>query len=141
VWGSTSQILNNLVVLGTAHDLSGEESYRRAVIEGADFLLGRNALNLSYITGYGDVFSQNQHSRIFGAQLNGEMPHPPIGSIAGGPNSALQDPVARQLLAGCVGQLCYVDDINSYSTNEIAINWNAPLAWVASFLADQGGCR
>lgn len=141
VWGSTSQLLNNLVVLGTAYDLSGDERYRRAVIEGAGFLLGRNALNLSYITGYGDVFSQNQHSRIFGAQLNGELPHPPIGSIAGGPNSALQDPVVRQLLAGCIGQLCYVDDINSYSTNEIAINWNAPLAWVASFLADQGGCR
>ena len=136
VWGSSSQILNNLVVLGTAHDLSGKESYRRAVIEGVDFLFGRNALNLSYVTGYGDVFSQNQHSRIFGAQLDGELPHPPIGSIAGGPNSALQDPVIRQLLTGCIGQNCYVDDINSYSTNEIAINWNAPLAWVASFLAD-----
>jgi endoglucanase len=141
VWGSTSQILNNLVVLGTAYDLSGDPRYRRAVIEGVDFLLGRNALNLSYVTGYGDVFSQNQHSRIFGAQLNGELPHPPIGSIAGGPNSGLQDPVVRQLLTGCIGQMCYVDDINSYSTNEIAINWNAPLAWVASFLADQGGCR
>jgi endoglucanase len=141
VWGSTSQILNNLVVLGAAYDLSGDERYRRAVIEGAGFLLGRNALNLSFITGYGEVFSQNQHSRIFGAQLDGELPHPPIGSIAGGPNSALQDPVARQLLTGCIGQLCYVDDINSFATNEIAINWNAPLAWVASFLADQGGCR
>ncbi|HTV21855.1 MAG TPA: glycoside hydrolase family 9 protein [Polyangiaceae bacterium] len=141
VWGSTSQLLNNLVVLGTAYDVSGDARYRRAVLEGADFLLGRNALNLSFITGYGDVFSQNQHSRIFGAQLNGELPHPPIGSIAGGPNSGLQDPVARQLLTGCIGQFCYVDDINSYSTNEIAINWNAPLAWVASFLADQGSCR
>nr|WP_238433287.1 cellulose binding domain-containing protein [Micromonospora tarensis] len=33
---------------------------------------------------------------------------------------------------------CYVDDINSYSTNEVAINWNSALAWIASFLADQG---
>jgi endoglucanase len=141
VWGSSSQILNNLVVLGTAYDITGDRRYRRAVVEGADFLLGRNALNLSFITGYGDVFSQNQHSRIFGAQLNAELPHPPIGSIAGGPNSGLQDPVARQLLAGCIGQFCYVDDINSYSTNEIAINWNAPLVWVASFLADQARRR
>jgi endoglucanase len=141
VWGSSSQILNNLIVLGTAYDISGDRRYQRAVIEGADFLLGRNALNLSFITGYGDVFSQNQHSRIFGAQLDSELPHPPVGSVAGGPNSALQDPVARQLLTGCIGQFCYVDDINSYSTNEIAINWNAPLAWVASFLADQAGCR
>jgi endoglucanase len=141
VWGSTSQILNNLVVLGTAYDLSGERKYQRAVVEGMDFLLGRNALNISYVTGYGEVFSQNQHSRMYAAQLNSESPHPPVGSIAGGPNSALQDPVARELLAGCIGQLCYVDDINSYATNELTINWNAPLAWVASFVADQGSCR
>ena len=141
VWGSSSQILNNLIVLATAYDLSGDRTYQRAVIEGADFLLGRNALNISYVTGYGDVYAQNQHSRLYVAQLNGELPHPPLGSLAGGPNSGLQDPVARDLLAGCVGQRCYVDDINSYSTNEIAINWNAPLAWVASFLADQAGCR
>jgi endoglucanase len=141
VWGSSSQLLNNLVVLATAFDVSGDRKYQRAVIEGADFLLGRNALNLSYITGYGEVFSQNQHSRMYAAQLNGELPHPPVGSLAGGPNSGLQDAVARDLLAGCIGQLCYVDDINSFSTNEIAINWNAPLGWVASFLADQAACR
>ena len=28
----------------------------------------------------------------------------------------------------------YVDDIESYSTNEVAISWNASLAWVATFL-------
>jgi endoglucanase len=53
----------------------------------------------------------------------------------------LQDAVARDLLAACVGPLCYVDDVNSFSTNEVAINWNAPLAWVASLLADQAACR
>jgi endoglucanase len=140
-WGSSSQILNNLVVLGTAYDLSGDRRYQRAVLEGIDFLLGRNGLNHSFISGYGSVSSQNQHTRIYANQLNGELPHPPIGSISGGPNSALQDTIARDLLTGCIGQMCYVDDINSFSTNEIAINWNAPLVWVASFLADQAGCR
>jgi endoglucanase len=85
------------------------------------------------------LLGRNQNPR-YGAPLNGELPHRPIGNIAGGPNSALQGAVAREL-AGCVGQSCYVDDINSFSTNEIAINWNAPLAWVASFLANQAGCR
>ena len=33
-------------------------------------------------------------------------------------------------------QFCYIDDIQSYATNEIAINWNAGLSWVASFVAD-----
>ncbi len=137
-WGSNSQILNNLMVLGTAYDLSGHAKYRDAVLEGMDYVLGRNALNISYVTGYGDVFSQNQHSRMYSAQLDGRLPHPPVGTIAGGPNSDIQDPVAQQLLAGCLAQLCYIDDIESWSTNELAINWNAALGWVASFLADQG---
>ena len=42
------------------------------------------------------------------------------------------------MLAGCAPQFCYIDDIESWSTNELAINWNAALAWVASFAADQG---
>jgi endoglucanase len=138
-WGSTSQILNNMVVLGAAYDLSGSRRYQRAVLRGMDFLLGRNALNISYITGYGDVFSQNQHSRMYSHQLNAELPHPPVGAIAGGPNSGIQDPVAQELLRDCPArpQFCYIDDINSWSTNEITINWNSTLSWVASFVADQ----
>jgi len=125
-------------VLGTAFDLSGEARYRDAVLEGVDYLFGRNALGRSYITGYGELFSQNQHSRMYAASLDPRLPHPPVGTIAGGPNTRIQDPTARALLSGCKPQLCYVDDIKSASTNELAINWNSPLAWVASFLADQG---
>jgi endoglucanase len=141
-WGSTSQILNNMVVLATAADLSSHGSsgrYRDGVLEGMDFLLGRNALNISYVTGYGDVFSQNQHSRMYAHQLNVELPHPPDGFIAGGPNSGIQDPVAQSLLSDCPAtpQFCYIDDIESWSTNEITINWNSTLSWVASFVADQ----
>ena len=38
----------------------------------------------------------------------------------------------------CAATIVRVDDVNSYSTNEIAVNWNAPLAWVAAWAADQG---
>ncbi len=31
---------------------------------------------------------------------------------------------------------CYIDALGSYTTNEVAINWNAPLAWVAAYLED-----
>jgi hypothetical protein len=34
--------------------------------------------------------------------------------------------------------MCYVDDIQSWATNEITVNWNSVLSWVASFVADQG---
>ncbi|MDQ1647181.1 MAG: endoglucanase, partial [Cryptosporangiaceae bacterium] len=108
------------------------------VLSGLDFLFGRNALNISFVTGYGTVTSQNQHTRMYAHQLDPALPHPPAGTIAGGPNSGIQDPLAQQKLKGCLGQFCYIDDINSYSTNEITVNWNAPLSWIASFAADQG---
>lgn len=139
-WGSNSAVLNNMVVLGYAYDLSGDQVYADAVLESADYLLGRNALNIGYVTGYGDVFAQNQHSRWYSASLDPSLPHPPDGTVAGGPNSTAAtsgDPVAGPILAGCPAQWCYVDDIGSWSTNEITVNWNAPMAWVASFLADQ----
>ncbi|WP_430868765.1 glycoside hydrolase family 9 protein [Demequina aurantiaca] len=143
-WGSNSQVLNNIVVLGTAFDLSGDAKYRDAALESTDYLLGRNALNLSYVTDYGDITAKNQHSRWFAAQLNPDLPHPPSGSVAGGPNpvTGTWDPTAQGLFTnGCAPQFCYVDDIQSWSTNEITINWNSALSWVASFLDDQSGAN
>lgn len=138
-WGSNNLVLNNLVVVATAYDLTGQKRFADGVVAGVDYLLGRNALNMSYVTGYGEVNSHNQHSRWYSHQLNPALPNPPRGSLAGGPNSSIQDPVAQQKLRGCVGQFCYIDDIESWSTNELTINWNSPLAWVASFLAGIGG--
>ncbi|BBH68335.1 endoglucanase [Actinoplanes sp. OR16] len=137
-WGSSSMVLNNLVVLGVAYDLTGEDRYRDGVLEGLDYILGRNALNLSFVTGHGTDYAKNQHSRWYAHQLDPALPHPPDGTLAGGPNSGLQDEVAQARLAGRPAQFCYIDDINSWSTNELAINWNAALAWVAGFAADCG---
>jgi endoglucanase len=144
-WGSNSQILNNIQVIATAYDISGKRRYLDGVLRSMDYLLGRNALNQSYVTGYGDKFSENQHSRMYSHQLNPALPHPPAGTVAGGPNSTTAttgDPVSTPLFKdGCAAQFCYIDDIGSWSTNEITINWNAQLSWVASFLADAGARR
>ncbi|MEU4568614.1 glycoside hydrolase family 9 protein [Micromonospora sp. NPDC023956] len=137
-WGGNGNLINNAVVLATAFDLTGDVKYRDGAVQAMDYILGRNALNISYVTGWGEHAAENQHSRIFGNQFDPDLPKPPAGSIAGGPNAALQDPFVEQLLAGCKPMFCYVDDIQSYSTNEVAINWNSALAWISSFLADQG---
>ncbi len=109
-WGANSNIINNLVVIATAYDLTGDQKYQAGALQGMDYIFGRNALNHSYVTGWGEASSQNQHTRIY----------------------------AHQLDASCAPQFCFVDDINSYSTNEVAVNWNSALAWISSFLADQG---
>jgi endoglucanase len=137
-WGANSNILNNVQVLATAFDLTGEAKYRDGAVQGVDYIFGRNALNQSYVTGWGEKASQNQHTRIYAHQVDAKLPNPPAGSLAGGANAGLDDPYAKDLLTGCKPMFCYVDHIESYATNEIAINWNSALAWVASFLADQG---
>ncbi|MFD5752773.1 glycoside hydrolase family 9 protein [Streptomyces sp. NPDC127033] len=136
VWGSNGQVANNAVVLAVAYDLTGGQRYRAGAIEALDYLLGRNALDLSYVTGYGERFSQNQHHRFWARQADPSLPRPPAGSLAGGPNAGLQDPVAQERLPGCAPAACYIDDIGSYSTNEVAVNWNAPLVWLAAFAAE-----
>ncbi|MEV4276403.1 glycoside hydrolase family 9 protein [Actinoplanes xinjiangensis] len=137
-WGANSNILNNVQVLATAYDLTGDVKYRDGALQGVDYIFGRNALNQSYVTGWGEKSSQNQHSRIFAHQADAGTPHPPAGSLAGGANAGLDDPYAKDLLEGCKPMFCYVDHIESYATNEVAINWNSALTWVSSFLADQG---
>jgi endoglucanase len=138
-WGSTSAVLNSMVVMATAYDLSGEDRFRDGVVVGMDYLLGRNALGNSYVTGYGTHYSKNQHSRWYANQIDANLPNPPKGTIAGGPNTitGTWDPVMQRWLQGCAPQRCYIDDIGSWASNELTINWNAPLAWVASFIADQ----
>ncbi|MEU5157203.1 glycoside hydrolase family 9 protein [Glycomyces sp. NPDC021274] len=138
-WGSNSAVLNELVVVATAFDLTGEARYRDGVLTGLDYLLGRNALGNSYVTGYGSHDSRNQHSRWYANQLDPSLPNPPAGTLAGGPNTVAStwDPVAQRWLTGCAPQRCYIDDIGSWATNELTINWNAPLAQIANFAADQ----
>ncbi|MER5948468.1 glycoside hydrolase family 9 protein [Streptomyces sp. NPDC001904] len=135
VWGSNSVTANNAVIMATAYDLTRLPRYRDGVLEAMDYLLGRNALDQSYVTGYGERASHNQHTRIWAHQIDPALPDPPKGSLAGGPNSTLTDPVAQQNLVGCAPATCYIDDVYSYGTDEIAINWNSALAWVATFAA------
>ncbi|WHM40748.1 glycoside hydrolase family 9 protein [Streptomyces sp. BPTC-684] len=137
-WGSNHQILHNAVVIATAYDITGASRYRDGAVQSMDYILGRNALNTSYVTGYGEVNSHNQHARWYAHQLDPSQPNPPAGTLAGGPNSSIQDPFAQGRLQGCVGQFCYIDDIQSWSTNEHTINWNSALTRMASFVADQG---
>jgi endoglucanase len=134
-WGSNACILNNMILLGLAHDFSGDDELLAAMVDGMDYLLGRNPMAQCYVTGYGTTPLRNPHHRFWARQKNASFPKPPPGIVAGGPNSSASDAVAREAnLRGRPPQRCFIDHIDSWSTNEVAINWNAPLAWVAAFL-------
>ena len=44
-------------------------------------------------------------------------------------------------LKGCAPMKCFMDNGEAWSTNEVTINWNAPLAWVAAYLDEKAGPR
>lgn len=137
-WGSNALVLNNALVLAVAFQLGGDSAHLDAVVAAMDYILGDNPLDQSYVTGHGARPLHNPHHRFFAHELDPERPSAPPGFVSGGPNSGLQDPVAQAELSGCAPARCFVDDIQSYATNEVAINWNAPLAWLATFLDEQG---
>jgi endoglucanase len=138
-WGSSSSVLNAAILMALAYDFTGDQGYLQAVVQSMDYILGRNALGKSYVSGYGENPLRNPHHRFWARQVSASFPPPPRGALSGGPNASPSDPTARAALGGCRPQRCYIDDLNAYSVNEVAINWNAPLAWVAAFLDEKGG--
>ena len=134
-WGSNSAALNNGLAMGLAHDLTGDDKYLTGMVEVMDYLLGRNPLNKSFISGYGEDAMEAPHHRFWANSAG--FPPPPPGVVAGGVNSEPADPPAIELVSNLPIALRYIDDYGSYSTNEVAINWNAPLVWVASYLAQE----
>jgi endoglucanase len=50
------------------------------------------------------------------------------------------DPVLKALFTSSTPPaLCYVDSQPSYASNEIAVNWNAPLVFVSGYFAGEQG--
>ena len=140
-WGSNSFVANNALVLAVAADITNDAKYTKAVEQAMDYLLGVNPLGFSYVSGYGPHSLANPHHRFWAHSKGSRCPEPPPGALAGGPNSKIADPKASRRLSGCAVQRCYVDDVDAYSVNEVAINWNAPLAWVAAWLDERGQAK
>ena len=131
-WGSSSSILNRAIVLGVAWQIDRKPAYRDAVVASLDYILGRNPLDRSYVTGIGTRPMQHPHHRFWAAAADKSYPEPPTGVLSGGPNSAAAKEPGP--MKGCAPQTCWIDDYRAFTVNEVAINWNAPLVWTAAFL-------
>lgn len=136
-WGSNSNLLNRAMVLALAEHWTGDRQFRQPVVAVMAYLLGNNPLKRSYISGHGENPMRNPHHRFWAHQIDPKFPPPPPGALSGGPNNTSSprsdEPVGPPM--GCVPQACWVDDARSFTTNEVAINWNAPLVWVSAWLA------
>lgn len=140
-WGSNSFVANNAIVMAYAYNSTGDAKYIDGVTTAMDYIFGTNALDFSYVTGYGSYYCQRPHHRLWSYELDKNFPMAPKGVMSGGPGSGMQDPYIGGLgykRGTLAAQKCYVDSIEAWSVNEVTINWNAPLAWVTSFLDDFG---
>lgn len=125
-WGSNGVASNKAMVLMHAYILTKDEKYLNAALGIVDYVLGRNPLDKSYLTGFGVNPVMSPHHRP--SQADGiEAPVP--GMIAGGPNADATDCAKKYNNKNAVAT-SYYDNSCSYATNEVAINWNAPFAYV-----------
>lgn len=139
-WGSNSFVVNNAMVMAYAYDIKDDIKYINGVSTAMDYIFGRNPLSVSYVTGYGDYHISRPHHRYWSNELDSSFPVAPSGVMSGGPGSGMQDPYIGGLgykRGTLAPQRCYVDSIEAWSVNEVTINWNAPFAWVVSFLQDE----
>lgn len=137
IWGSNSQIANKMILFAYAYDMTGKKIYLDAMTSNMDYILGRNCNAVSFVSGYGDYTMMYPHHRFWANDEVAGFPGPPPGVLSGGPNQEPTDDATR-FFANRVGRgRRYADNANSYSTNEVTINWNAPLVWVSAYMDEQ----
>ena len=134
-------VINNAMALALAYDATGDVKYIDGVTSAFDYLMGRNPLEQSYVTGYGEHSTQYPHHRWWSGQLNSsDFPYAPAGVLSGGPNSNMEDPMVQGMgykIGSLAPMKCYLDNVEAWSVNECTINWNSPLCWVVSFIEDE----
>ncbi|MFK7958484.1 MAG: glycoside hydrolase family 9 protein, partial [Lysobacterales bacterium] len=125
-WGGNSVALNQALLAVQAYRLDQKPALLALAQGNLNYVLGQNALGLSFVTGIGSNTPQNIHHRASAADGVAE---PVPGLLAGGPNTNGKDQCQYPSVQPA---LAYLDDFCSYTTNEIAINWTAPLVYVSA---------
>ncbi|WP_319499829.1 glycoside hydrolase family 9 protein [uncultured Draconibacterium sp.] len=116
-WGCNGTVARQTVNLQVANLIQPNPKYKQAAIGIVDHIFGKNYYNRSYVTGLGINPPMFPHDRRSGAD---DIKAPWPGYLVGGGHSATD----------------WVDKQESYSHNEIAINWQAALVYaLAGFVS------
>ena len=137
-WGSSSDVLGAATFMVQAYRLTGEPRYLAAARAYTDLVFGLNATGYSWVTGFGARTPMNIHHRPSAAD---GVAAPVPGFVVGGPNSRQQDvsnDTVYPVAAGEYPMRSYADQEESYASNEVCLNWNAPLVYVLGALEAYG---
>ena len=126
VWGSNGVAADYGKYLLVANIFQPDTRFVDTARDNLHYLLGRNAFSLSWVTQVGEHPFQHPHHRPSASR--GDAPWP--GLLSGGPNAGRQDAALAMLPEGLPPAKDYVDQMGSYASNEIAINWQASLVFL-----------
>ena len=125
-WGSNSNAANQGILLVNAYLVSKDKKYIDGALTNLDYILGRNATGFCFVTGMGTRSTMHPHHR---PSVADGVSDPVPGLLAGGPNPGMQDKCSYDFTEP---ETAYSDVDCSFASNEIAINWNAPLVYLAN---------
>jgi len=143
-WGSNSFIMNRMIALAYAYEITGDLSYQKYLLRSMDYIMGTNAMDISYVTGYGEKSETDTHDRW--AWTIGQDAFWPKGWLSGGPNNELINDYETP--GGVAAAKSYAGRGTApyaWGSKENTVNWNAPLAWAAWYIENKvvpnlGGC-
>ena len=131
-WGCLAEsCCGQAIAMLYSYRITGQEKYLRGAVENMDYILGRNATGYCYVTGFGDMSPMHPHQRL--SEADGIV-DPQPGLLVGGPNPGQQDKNPNLTYPSDYADESYVDDVASYASNEIAINWNASLVALSGWI-------
>jgi endoglucanase len=119
-WGCNGSVARTCMTLHLAGRIRPKPEYRETCLDQLAYLFGRNQYGRSQVTGVGGLPPLHPHHRPSGAD---HVAAPWPGLLVGGGQSATD----------------WKDEQDQYSVNEVAINWNAPLAYALA--AQLGGAQ
>jgi endoglucanase len=127
VWGSNGVDADYGKYLLIANVFAPDPSFVDAARDNLHYLLGRNTFSLSWVTRVGENPFLHPHHRPSG---DGKQDKPWPGLLSGGPNAFRADPVLAALPKDLHPAKVYADQLASYASNEICINWQASLVFL-----------
>lgn len=135
-YGSNFAVLSDCMDFITAYLISGEKEYLSGAIDQFGYILGKNPMGISYVTGVGSECCQMPY-HLMSASMENDPPVP--GMTVGGANVERSDEYSKwHIEKGTPAAKCYADNTYSISTNEPSVHFSAPLIFISAFFDKVG---
>lgn len=116
-WGCNGTVARQVLNLQIANKIKPNIGYTNASLDALSNIFGRNHYGRSFVTGIGHQPPMYPHDRRSGAD-------------------SVIDPWPGYIVGGGTKSIDWVDVEASYSTNEVAINWQAALVYALACFID-----